>query len=257
MFDLSGKVVFVAGGAGYLGAPVCRGLLGRGAAVAVADANGQRLEALINETETTVRDKLLTLEFDVTKEDSIDAAITKTMERFGRLDGLVNATFASSTARFEDLTAEEFDRTNRCNITGTFLLARRASREMSHGGSIVLYSSMYGVIAPDPRVYPDDIAPNPIDYGAGKAAVIQMTKYMAAHFAKRRIRVNAVAPGAFPWVPDHAERSDFLDKLSQKAMLERIGKRDETAGAVVFLMTDDASFITGQTVGIDGGVTAW
>ena len=83
-------------------------------------------------------------------------------------------------------------------LTGTFVLARAAARAMPAGGSIVLFASMYGLVAPDPRVYHPPMNPNPIEYGAGKAAIVQMTRYLAAAWGPRGIRVNAVAPGPFP-----------------------------------------------------------
>jgi NAD(P)-dependent dehydrogenase (short-subunit alcohol dehydrogenase family) len=257
MFDLTGRVVFVAGGAGYLGTPVCLRLLEQGAQVVVADLNEDALSRMRTELSTEQVERVHTVTFDVASEESIDSALKSTSDRFRRLDGLVNATFASSKGWLDDLTAEEFDRTNHVNITGAFMLARRAAADMRAGGSIVMYSSMYGLVSPDPRVYPAGIPPNPVDYGAGKAAIVQMTRYLAAHYAPKGIRVNAVAPGAFPWVSDHAKRDDFLSALANKAMLNRIGERDETAGPVVFLLTDAASFITGQTISVDGGVTAW
>lgn len=257
MFDLTGRVVFVAGGAGYLGTPVCLRLLEQGAQIAVADVNEDGLSRLRVQVNTEQAERIHTVVFDVGKEDSIDEAVRSAVDRFGRLDGLVNATFASSRGCLEDLTAEEFDRTNHINITGAFILARRVAAEMDAGGSIVMYSSMYGLISPDPRVYPEGIPPNPVDYGAGKAAIVQITRYLAAHYAPKGIRVNAVAPGAFPWVSEHARRDDFLRALSGKAMLNRIGDREETSGPVVFLLTDAASFMTGQTISVDGGVTAW
>lgn len=257
MFDMEGRVVFVAGGAGYLGTPVSKALLQQRARVVVADRNAQALEEFSAGLGREEAELAETIEFDVGSEGSVDDAVVRCIERFGRIDGMVNATFASSKGWLETLTPDEFDRTNHVNITGSFMLVRRVAQEMGEGGSIVMYASMYGLVAPELQSYPKGIPPNPIDYGAGKAAVVQMTKYLAAHYAPRKIRVNAIAPGAFPWVSDHANRDDFITVLSAKAMLNRIGQREETAGPVVFLLTDAASFITGQTISVDGGVTAW
>jgi NAD(P)-dependent dehydrogenase (short-subunit alcohol dehydrogenase family) len=157
----------------------------------------------------------------------------------------------------EDLTAADFDRANRANVTGAFLLARAAAEAMREGGSIILYSSMYGLVAPDPAMYEAPMQPNPIEYNAGKGAVVQMTRYMAAHYGRRNIRVNAIAPGPFPRADIQAGHPAFIERLARRTMLGRIGRRHETAGAALFLASDASSFVTGHVLCVDGGWTAW
>lgn len=128
---------------------------------------------------------------------------------------------------------------------------------MRDGGSMVFFSSMYGHIAPDPRIYDPPLNPNPIEYGVAKAGIEQMTRYLAVHWANKNIRVNAVAPGAFPHAHQQRDYPVFMQKLAQKSPAGRIGRQDELTGAVVFLASDEASFITGQVLDVDGGVTIW
>ena len=161
---------------------------------------------------------------DFSDEDSILSMVRGTAERFGGLHGVVNATYGSTGKRFDDLTAADFDRANRLNLTGSFVLAREAARHMSAGGSMVLFASTYGVVAPVPANYPDGMAPNPIEYGAGKAGMIQMVRYMAAHFGPRGIRVNAIRPGAIDTlgIGGESQREDLapLDALRRRRIAQ-------------------------------------
>ncbi len=258
MFRLEGKAAFIAGGAGYLGIPVCRGFLDQGAEITIADFNRQRLEEAAESLSTDYpEERFLTLHFDIGDESSINRAIDSALDRYGRLDVMINSTFGSTAKSLEELSSEEFERVNRINLTGSFLLARKAARAMKDGGSIIMYASMYGLIAPNPGDYPGRMNPNPIEYGAGKAGLMQMVRYLAAHYGPKNIRVNAIAPGAFPNESTRTENPVFMKNLSAKSMLGRIGKQDETAGAAVFLASDEAAFITGHVLAVDGGVTAW
>jgi NAD(P)-dependent dehydrogenase (short-subunit alcohol dehydrogenase family) len=116
---------------------------------------------------------------------------------------------------------------------------------------------MYGIVAPDPALYREPMTPNPIEYGVAKAGVIQMARYLSVHWAPRGIRVNAVVPGAFPNEATQEKDPEFIRRLAARAPLGRIGTPREIAGAVVFLASDDASFVTGTTLVVDGGWTAW
>jgi NAD(P)-dependent dehydrogenase (short-subunit alcohol dehydrogenase family) len=256
LFDLSEKAVLVAGGAGYLGQAMCRGLAEHGASVMVADLVKDRAEALAAEIKTG-GGRAAAVPLDIACEDSIQAAVARAINEFGRLDILVNATFCSIGKTADELTAEEFDRANRVNLTGTFLLAREAARAMPDGGSIVLFASMYGQVAPDPRIYQPPMNPNPLEYGVGKAGIIQMAKYLAACWGPRGIRVNAIAPGPFPNTTVQKEHPEFVRRLADKVPLGRIGMPEEIAGAVVFLASGASSYLNGTTMNVDGGWTIW
>jgi NAD(P)-dependent dehydrogenase (short-subunit alcohol dehydrogenase family) len=254
--DFSGRTILVAGGAGYLALPAVELMAQQGANIVLADINAERLAAAEAAAMKAGAPSVLSVPLDFADEVSILSCVRAAADRFGSLWGVVNATFGSTGKRFDDLTVEDFDRANRLNLTGTFVLAREAAKHMPDGGSMVMFASMYGVVAPKPDNYPPPMAPNPIEYGAGKAGIIQMVRYMAGHFGPRNIRVNAVAPGPFPHQATQ-ESTEFMGNLSRSTMLGRIGRRDELAGPTAFLLGDASSYVTGQCLNIDGGWTAW
>ena len=122
------------------------------------------------------------------------------------------------------------------------------------GGSIINIGSMYGVVAPDLTIYGDSGQDNPLYYGVAKAGVIHLTKYAASNLGAKNIRVNTVSPGPFP-NPAKQPPGDFLSNLENKTLLRRIGFPHEVAGAVAFLASDAASYITGTNIVVDGGWT--
>jgi NAD(P)-dependent dehydrogenase (short-subunit alcohol dehydrogenase family) len=124
-------------------------------------------------------------------------------------------------------------------------------------GSIVLFSSMYGIVVPDPRIYRAPLAPNPIDYGASKAALLQMARYFAMHYGPAGIRFNCVTPGPFSNPALQKSMPDFMQALSDKTALRRIGQNHEIVGPTLFLLGDGASYVTGHSLVVDGGWTVW
>lgn len=261
MFNLTRKVALIAGGAGYLGVPVCKKLAEQGAIVIIADINAERARTTVAEVQAlSSNSKAKGIFLDVADEQSVKAVVAQTVEEFGGLHIMVNATYARTDKSVEELRGKEFDSALHTNLTGAFILARESARIMPEGGSIIMFSSMYGRVAPDPHIYKLPMNPNPIEYGVAKAGIEQMVRYLAVYWGRRHIRVNAVAPGAFPHVNMLANNPEFLDfgkRLARKVPLGRVGRQDEVAGAVVFLASNEASYVTGHTLVVDGGWTAW
>ena len=127
--------------------------------------------------------------------------------------------------------------------------------EKNKFGSIINISSMYGMVSPDPSIYGSSGHNNPPNYGAGKAAIIQFTRYTACHLAKKGIRVNSVSPGPFP-KPDVTDMR-FISNLKKKTPMGRLGQPHEIKGVIVFLASQSSSFVTGTNISVDGGWTAW
>jgi NAD(P)-dependent dehydrogenase (short-subunit alcohol dehydrogenase family) len=258
-FDLSGKTAWVVGGAGLLGSAVCHALAEHGASVVVSDLNAERSRELVG----AICDKNLKAEaipLDVTDEAAIAATANEIVARHGRLDACVVMVWAYSRSTMENITAAQWEACMRVTLTGAFLVSRESARCMKsagHGGSIVQFSSMYGVVSPDPRMYPPPLNPNPIDYGVAKAGILQMSRYQAIALAPEGIRVNSIIPGPFPYESTQRDDSDFMQRLVAKTPMGRVGKAEEIAGSVVFLCSDASTYVTGAQIAVDGGWTAW
>ena len=125
-----------------------------------------------------------------------------------------------------------------------------------HSGVLINIASMYGIVSPDPGIYGDSGFDSPANYGAGKAAIIQFTRYLACHYGRFGVRANTVSPGAFP-SPEVQKNSLFMEKLCSKNPLGRIGKPEELKGVVIFLASQASAYVTGQNIPVDGGWTAW
>ena len=256
-FSLQGKEVWVVGGAGYLGQGISKMLLEAGAKVLCIDLleKAQEFVASLPQFANSVSAATL----DVRDGGAIQKFVNDKLSESAIPHGLVVLTFGSTSKNFPDLTEKEFDDVNHTGLTATFLLARAVgvAMEKNGKGSIVLFSSMYGSVSPDPRIYEEPMNVNPIEYGVGKAGIVQMTRYMAVYWGKKNIRCNCISPGPFPNPGVQQKNPEFIKRLAYKVPMGRVGRQDEVAGAVNFFLSDASSFITGQNLFIDGGWTSW
>ena len=253
-FSLSGRVALVTGGAGHLGRSMCRELAEAGAHVLVNGRDPARTGAFAAELRQQGH-SAEALPFDVT--DSPRAAsITGALQR---LDILVNNAGPIQTGTIDTVASSAFATAAAGIVEAAFVLAQAALPLLRvRGGSIINIASMYGIVSPDPGIYSNSGFNNPPQYGAAKAGLIQLTRYLACHLAPEGVRVNAVSPGPFPVREKLAsEHPEFLQALERKVPMRRVGRPDELGGVVVFLASDASSYVTGANIPVDGGWTAW
>ena len=247
---LENKVALISGGARGMGAVEAHMFAAEGARVIIGDVledEGRQTEASVNEA----GGECVFVRLDVTSEADWNAAVATAVARFGKLDILVNNAGISSTGGIEDITAEEWDRTLDINTKGVFLGTKAAIPEMrkAGGGSIVNISSGAG-IAPAPGTSGA--------YAASKGAVRIFSKSTAVQYARENIRCNSVHPGPIetPMLRSARGSADQMEDTIQRVPLGRIGRPEEIAYGVLYLASDESSFVTGSELVIDGGRTA-
>jgi len=255
IFSLQGKDIWVFGGAGYLGQPTILLLTQLGATVLCVDLEGHA-QTFVDSLDLS--NSVTAASVDVRDGERVKRLVAENIKSRGVPHGLVNLTYASTTKKLEEISEKDFDEVNHGGLTSTFLLGREVGAEMAklNRGSIVLFSSMYGSVSPDPKIYEPPMNKNPIEYGVTKAGIIQMTRYLAVHWGRENVRCNCISPGPFPNREVQKANPQFIQRLAQKSPVGRIGDSWEIAGAVAFLLSDAASYITGQNLAVDGGWTA-
>lgn len=254
---LENKIILVTGAAGHLGAAICHQLSGAGAHLLINGRSEAKLLALAKVIKNSGGTTTL-ISGDVTNEDDQQKMVNQIEEEFGKLDGLVNNAYSGAVGTIDSTTSDQIRNSLELNLVAPFTLIKKLLHLLrkSEAPSIVNLGSMYGMVSPDGRIYGDSGSNNPPFYGAGKAGLIQLTRYLACHLAKENIRVNAISPGPFPPQSIKNDNPEFHAKLAAKVPMERIGAADEVGGAVQFLLSDAASYITGVNLPIDGGWTA-
>jgi len=267
LFDLTGRTAVVTGGAGLLGAEFCWTLAKAGAAVVITDTDGDAVEDLAASLSQSGY-HVLGVETDVTKADSVQSMVDSSLKNFDRLDILVNSAALdpkfdpqskkSHSGAFEDYPQELWQQALDVNLTGMFLCCQAAVQPMlaQQSGVIINVSSIYGVAAPDQRMYQREGKPpqfTPVYYTVTKAGVLGMTKYLSAYYAGKGIRVNALTPGGV--FNEHDD--EFVQAYSARAVIGRMAEKDEMNGAVLFLASDASKYMTGANLIVDGGWTTW
>jgi NAD(P)-dependent dehydrogenase (short-subunit alcohol dehydrogenase family) len=270
LFDLSGRVAIVTGGAGLLGYHHGAILAAAGARVVLLDlavANPSEKGAQLTGDHEV---ECCGLSADITSEVSLAKARDEIIQKFGRIDILINNAANNpkvedareqSWSRLENFPLEMWDADIRVGLTGAFLCSRIFGAEMvkRKSGVILNVASDLAVIAPDQRLYridglPEDRQPmKPVTYSVVKTGLLGLTRYLATYWSGVNIRVNAISPGGV----SNDQPEVFLSRLKQLIPMERMANRDEYQGAILFLCSDASSYMTGANLVIDGGRTCW
>jgi NAD(P)-dependent dehydrogenase (short-subunit alcohol dehydrogenase family) len=258
LFRLDGAVAFVSGAAGHLGRPMVWALAECGAHVILNGRQDQRLQAFAEE----LKGGGFACEcaaFDMADFDAVRRFFTGRE----RLDILVNNAISMTPRPFAALEPGDFEKTYISSVTAAFeatraaLPALRKAVSVTGEARVVNIASMYATVAPDKRIYSRPEQASPFHYGPAKAALLQLTRHLAAELAPERIRVNALVPGPFPQPRVATDDPGFAERLAGKTMLGRLGRADEIAGPLLFLASRASSYVTGATLAVDGGWTAW
>ena len=247
MFKLSGKIIIVTGGAGLIGNSIIERLKKDGGTIINAEIS----------LDTNYEENIFNC--DISSQKSIDELVEFVISKYGKIDGLVNNAYPRTSdwgCKFEDIPYESWKKNVDMQLNSIFYLSQAVLKYMKKAkfGSIVNIASIYGVVGNDFTLYEGYGGTSPAAYSAIKGGVINFSRYLASYYGKYNVRVNCVSPGGI--IDSKNQHPLFLEKYEEKSPLKRMGKPEEISPSVSFLLSEDASFITGHNLIVDGGWTA-
>jgi NAD(P)-dependent dehydrogenase (short-subunit alcohol dehydrogenase family) len=264
LFLLDGKTAIVTGALGLLGRRHCEALAQAGANVVVADLNGEQAIQFA----AKLGDKHLGIAINVTSKDSLKTALEVILNKYGTIDILVNNAaindmfehpeLAAEQSAFENYPLDSFQKSLDVNVTGVFLCSQVFGAKMAEqgSGSIINVASTYGMVGPDQSIYRNEAGEQAFYksavYPVTKGAVINFTRFLAAYWGNKGVRVNTLSPGGV----ENGQDSFFVQNYSAKTLLGRMAQSTDYQGALVFLASDASAYMTGANLVVDGGWTA-
>ena len=271
LFRLDNKVIIITGATGLLGRKHAEVVACYGGTPILLDLSQQAVDSFANELNDKYKIDSVGFSIDITDEKAIENNVKKLIERFGKIDGLVNN--AANNPKVEDSNEINFSRLENfplniwhddvaVGLTGAFLCAKHYGYQIAQnpqGGSIVNISSDLGLIAPDQRLYKKNGVDNnlqnvkPVTYSVVKTGLIGLTRYLATYWADKNVRCNALCPGGV----ENGQPDDFLREVSKRIPMGRMANSDEYQGALLWMLSDASSYLNGAIVPIEGGRTTW
>lgn len=261
MMDLTGRVALVTGGAGQIGGVLCATLAELGAEIVVLDMQRVACEQVAADVAASSGRAAMPIVADLEKEEEVAGIRKSVIDRFGRLDILVNCAAMAGSAHsrewngdFEGQTARVWRKAHEINLTAPFALTQSFAPDLQRSGhgSVINILSIYGLVAPDLRLYDGLDMGSPAAYAASKGGLLQLTRWLSTVLAPA-VRVNAISPGGI--LADQPE--SFVARYSERTPLRRMGHEDDLRGAVAYLASDLSAYVTGQNLVVDGGWTVW
>lgn len=263
LFDLRGRTALITGAGGYLGSALAEGFAAAGVKLVMWGRSASPLKALAEQI-NHLGGEVVFQQVDLSENDSLEAALHQFKEQFDEVDVIINNAYSGSGGSSDCVSVEGFNQSYQIAVTAAFSITQglrsllgRAAAKRPGGSAVINVASMFGMVSPDLRVYDTKEGANPPFYGAAKAGLIQLTRYMACEFAAEKIRVNSISPGPFPNKEMQAANPGFCSTLASKVPMGRIGNPEELVGPSLFLASDASSYVTGANLVVDGGWTAW
>lgn len=257
MMSLEGRKCLITGGAGHIGRACVKTMQELGASVAIFDLPGGDDAQLAQAR----KDDVAFICCDLAEEAQVRAGVNQAVETLSGLDILIHcAAFVGTSnlkgwsAPFEEQDASVFSRAMEVNLTSAFTLVQEATPALreSGKGSVILFSSIYGMVGPDFGLYEGTAMGNPAGYNASKGGIIQLTRYLSTALAPD-VRVNAISPGGV----ERGQSEVFVKRYNARTPLKRMAVEEDMKGGVAFLASDMSAYVTGHNLVIDGGFTAW
>lgn len=257
-FELNDKVVIITGACGLVGRAFCEAAAQFGAHVVAADIPQASPEKLAKELEERHGKPMLGFSLDVARREEVEGLKRAVLDKFNRIDGLVNGHQNKSHLKFEpfeEVSEENWDTVVQINLKGTFLTCQVIGSYMAEqeSGSIVNIPSTYSVVAPNQNLYKGTSLGCPAAYSASKGGIDALSRYLSSYWAAKGVRVNMITPHGV-W---NNHEDQFEENFARFSPLERMSYNHEVAGALVYLLSDASSYVTGDNMLVEGGWTVW
>tara|TARA_B100001250_G_C19790620_1_gene786330 strand:+ start:286 stop:1107 length:822 start_codon:yes stop_codon:yes gene_type:complete len=271
LFSLKGKVIVITGASGLLGKEHIAAIANQGGIPVLIDLNQEELNRQVLELRKRFSTEFFGLSVDITNEEKVKRSCLEIVNKYGKIDGLINNASnnpkvenskSKSFSRIENFSMEDWKKDLDVGLKGSFLCIKYFGFEISKnplGGSIINISSDLGLIAPDQSLYKiDGLSDNhqpvkPVTYSVVKSGIIGLTRYVSTYWADKGVRCNALCPGGV----ENKQDVNFINKLKTKVPMNRMAKKNEYRGSIIYLLSDASSYVNGAIIVADGGRTVW